>query len=204
MNIFCGLRLPRKERQKLLKEFGENSEETSGQNSGQKFETFGELWFCNFCNLHFWWITSRGQKLTSTYIGYNLWFAKPMVCVRVAFHENDANYENDENDEDNSDSYKQGVECWIRGNHGNRENDKNHANPGCKPRVPQTTGLEIPEYKNNLRGFHKAVTWPGYARDRLQRNFLELFLPSKHSKAREKRTSPKDPSVLKILWRSNP
>ena len=34
----------------------------------------------------------------------NLWFAKPMVCVRVAFHENDGNHENDENDEDNADS----------------------------------------------------------------------------------------------------
>ena len=62
-----------------------------------------------------------------------------MVWVRVAFHENDGNHENDENDEDNSDSYKQGVECWIRGNHGNHENDENHENPGCKPRVPQTT-----------------------------------------------------------------
>ena len=68
-----------------------------------------------------------------------------MVWVRVAFHENDGNHENDENDEDNSDSYKQGVECWIRGNHGNHENDENHENPGCKPRVPQTIGLEIPE-----------------------------------------------------------
>ena len=68
-----------------------------------------------------------------------------MVCVRVAFHENDGNHENDENDEDNSDSCQQGVECWIRGNHGNHENDENHENPGCKPRVPQTTGLETPD-----------------------------------------------------------
>ena len=68
-----------------------------------------------------------------------------MVCVRVALHENDGNHENDENDEDNSDSYKQEVECWIRGNHGNHGNDENHGNPGCKPRVPQTTGLEIPD-----------------------------------------------------------
>ena len=44
----------------------------------------------------------------------NLWFGKPMVCVRVAFHENDGNHENDENDKDNSDHYKQGVECRIR------------------------------------------------------------------------------------------
>ena len=63
----------------------------------------------------------------------------------LRFHENDGNHENDENDEDNSDSYKQGFECWISGNHGNHENDENHRNPGCKPRVPQTTGLEIPD-----------------------------------------------------------
>ena len=75
----------------------------------------------------------------------NLWFAKPMVCVRVAFHENDGNHENDEKNENDEDSYKQGVECWIRGNHGNHDNDENHGNPGCKPRLPQTTGLEIPE-----------------------------------------------------------
>ena len=60
--------------------------------------------------------------------------SKPMVCMRVALHEND---ENHENDKDNSDSYKQGVECWIRGNHGNHGNGENHRNPGCEPRVPQ-------------------------------------------------------------------
>ena len=65
-----------------------------------------------------------------------------MVCVWVAIHENDGNHENDEH---NSESYNQGVECWISGHHGNHENDENHGNPGCKPRVPQTTGLEIPE-----------------------------------------------------------
>ena len=40
---------------------------------------------------------------------------------------------------------KRGVECWIRGNDGNHENDENHGKPGCKPQVPKTTGLEIPE-----------------------------------------------------------
>ena len=34
----------------------------------------------------------------------NLWFGKRMVCLRVAFHENDGNHENDENNEDDSDS----------------------------------------------------------------------------------------------------
>ena len=54
------------------------------------------------------------------------------------FTQNDGNRENYE---DNSDSYKQGVECWISGTH--HEIDENHGNPGCKPRVPQITGLEI-------------------------------------------------------------
>ena len=62
----------------------------------------------------------------------NLRFAKPIVCMRVAFHENDGNHEN------GSDSYKQGFECWIGGNYRNHGNDENHGNPRCKPRVPQT------------------------------------------------------------------
>ena len=33
----------------------------------------------------------------------NLWFAKPMACVRFAFHENDGNHKNDENNQHNSD-----------------------------------------------------------------------------------------------------
>ena len=48
---------PRNEAQKLLKKFGENSEQNSGQNSGRtgqnsgrKFETSGGLSFCNFCH----------------------------------------------------------------------------------------------------------------------------------------------------------
>ena len=78
-----------------------------------------------------------------------------MVCVRVAFHENDGNHENDENDEDDSDGYKQGFEYWNSGNHGNDENDENHGSPGCKPRVPQTTGLEIPDKRYQL----KRIQW---------------------------------------------
>ena len=75
----------------------------------------------------------------------NLWFAKPMVCVRVIFHENDGNHENDENDEDNSDSYKEGVECWIRGKSRKPRKWRKPTQSGCKPRVPQTTGLQIPD-----------------------------------------------------------
>ena len=43
----------------------------------------------------------------------NLWFAKPMVCMRVAFHENNRNHEHDENDEDNSDSYKEELSAGF-------------------------------------------------------------------------------------------
>ena len=32
----------------------------------------------------------------------------------------------------------------------------------------------------------KAVTWQGYARDKLRRNFLELFIPSKHKENKGK------------------
>ena len=51
--IFSGLRFPRNEAQKLLENFGENSEQNSGQNSGQKFKKFGDLSFCNFSDLKF-------------------------------------------------------------------------------------------------------------------------------------------------------
>ena len=71
-----------------------------------------------------------------------------MVCMRIGFHENNGNHENDENDEndkDNSDSCKQGVECSVSRNHGSHESEENHENRGCKPRVRQATGLEIPE-----------------------------------------------------------
>ena len=51
----------------------------------------------------------------------NLWFAKPRVCMRVAFHKNDGHNNNDENDKDISDSHKQGAERWICGNDGNHE-----------------------------------------------------------------------------------
>ena len=67
--------------------------------------------------------------------------SKPIVCQTYGLHvgrlSRNGNRENDENAEDNSDSYKQGVECWIRGNHRNHRNDENHGNPGCKPGVPQ-------------------------------------------------------------------
>ena len=49
--IFSGLRFLGNEARKLLEKFGENSEQNSGGNSGQKFENFGELSFCHFSDL---------------------------------------------------------------------------------------------------------------------------------------------------------
>ena len=42
---------PTKRSTKTPQKFGENSETNSGQNSGQKFEKFGELSFCDFSDL---------------------------------------------------------------------------------------------------------------------------------------------------------
>ena len=51
---FSGLHFPRNEARKFLKKkSGGNSEQNSGQNWGRKFENFGELAFCNFCDLIF-------------------------------------------------------------------------------------------------------------------------------------------------------
>ena len=51
-----GLRFPRNEARKLLKNFGENSEQNSGHNSGRKFEKSGELSFCNLSDVMKQWI----------------------------------------------------------------------------------------------------------------------------------------------------
>ena len=60
-----------------------------------------------------------------------------MVCVRVAFHKKDGNHKNDESDEDNSDSYKQGVERWIRGNHGTTKMTKTTGIQGANHGLPK-------------------------------------------------------------------
>ena len=133
----------------------------------------------------------------------NLWFAKPMVWVRVAFHENDGNHENDENDEDNSDSYKQGVECLIRGNHGNHENDENHGNPGCKPRVPQTIGLEIPEICSKISqisfDLFNCCLWHHLHCQDAKHFFAEFFRALTFGTLRLCKGNPRDPAILKKL-----
>ena len=45
---------PTKQSMKTPEMFRENSEQYSGQNSGGKFEKFGELSFCNFSDLSLW------------------------------------------------------------------------------------------------------------------------------------------------------
>ena len=48
---FSGLHYPRNEARKLLKKFGETSEQNSGKIREKKLENFGELSFCNFSDL---------------------------------------------------------------------------------------------------------------------------------------------------------
>ena len=50
MNFFWSP-FPGKQSAKIRGKFGENSEQNSGGNSGQKFEKFGELSFCHFSDL---------------------------------------------------------------------------------------------------------------------------------------------------------
>ena len=69
----------------------------------------------------------RTKRKKTNHFSCYLGVSNTMVCMRVAFHENDRNHENDEDD---SDRYRQGVECWMGGNHGNHGNDENHGNPG--------------------------------------------------------------------------
>ena len=89
------------------------------------------------------------------------WFAaKPMVCMRVAFHENDGILKTTETAKmttQRSQLQARGVDCWICGNHGKHGNDENHGNTRCKPWVPKTTGLEIPDFGGTLMGFIKRV-----------------------------------------------
>ena len=66
--IFSGLRFLGNEARKFLKKFGEFSEQTSGGNSGQKSEKFGELLFCHFSDLTFWHPPSPGTI--------------PQICLR--------------------------------------------------------------------------------------------------------------------------
>ena len=59
-------------------------------------------------------------------------------------HETYGNHKNDENAKRGRTSTNKSlrVECWISGDHANHRNDENYGNLGCKPRVPQTTGLQ--------------------------------------------------------------
>ena len=67
--------------------------------------------------------------------------SKPMVCQTYGLHagrlsRNEGNQENIKNNEDNSDSCKQGVECWISGNHGTTEMMRTTGIRGANHRFP--------------------------------------------------------------------
>ena len=69
--IFSGLRFPGNEARRILEIFGESSEQNSGQNSGQKFEKFGELSFCNYSNLRKGGLSLREGSLHDGFGGFD-------------------------------------------------------------------------------------------------------------------------------------
>ena len=82
--------------------------------------------------------------MTTSRAFLNLWFGKPMVCMRVAFHENNTNHENNENDEDNSDSCNKELSAGLT-----EITEATEMTKPWKSKVQttgsQTAGLEIPE-----------------------------------------------------------
>ena len=70
--------------------------------------------------------------------------------------------------------------------------------PGSPPLLPTLYANRKNKY--TIYGFlRQSQGGKGYQRDRLRRNFLELFLPSKHSKTRETRTFKKAPTFWRFL-----
>ena len=66
---------PRNKALKILEKFGEISEQNSGQNSGQNFEKFGELSFCNFSDFN-------KQKYEQTGVSENP-FCRPLCKAPI-------------------------------------------------------------------------------------------------------------------------
>ena len=73
MNFFCSLS-PMKQSTKSPRKIREHSEQNSGQNSGRKFEKFGELSFCNFSDL-----TEEGKTCESGRLASNGKRANPKM-----------------------------------------------------------------------------------------------------------------------------
>ena len=77
-----------------------------------------------------------------------------MVCMRVAFHENDGNHETTQTTKTTQTATNKELSAGlaeITGITENHRNNENHGNPGCKSRAPQATGLEIPEKRGDLQ-----------------------------------------------------
>ena len=137
-----------------------------------------------------------------------------MVCMRVAFHENDGNHENDENDEDNSDGYKPGAECWISGNHGNHEDDKNlwganHRFPKqwlARPLCRNVSGIFLVEiyfledFAANFRGGFCWALFPHKNKDRKSSEKIREKIRRLKIEIREKSVLPKtDPNKCSLF-----
>ena len=79
----------------------------------------------------------------------NLWFAKPMVCLWVAFHENNGNHETTKTMKTTRTATNKELGAGFAKVTYTTKYGENHGKLGCKPRLPQTTGLEIPDFRVN-------------------------------------------------------
>ena len=70
----------------------------------------------------------------------------PGISEHIWLHENDGNLDNDTMSKTTQTTANKGVECWLSGSYGNHGNNKNHENPGRKPRVSPKSGLEKPSF----------------------------------------------------------
>ena len=59
-------------------------------------------------------------------------------------------------------SHRQGVECWIRGNHGNHKNYENHGNPGFRSTPSSNSDHVYLRRSSSNRYGYKRVCVPGH------------------------------------------
>ena len=107
---------------------------------------FNQISPCQGTNLVKIWLKNDRPppRPTPFRVFLNLWFAKPMIsCGSPEITKTTKTTKTTQT------ATNKELSAGFAGYHGNHERDENHGNAGCKPRVPQTTGLEIPD---NLPG----------------------------------------------------
>ena len=90
------------------------------------------------------------------------------------------------------------VEAGIVSTSGSIHQWKNDPEARLHVKSKLTTPIPLFLAFLDFLAFFKGVTRPGYTRDRLRKNFLEVLLTVNHSKTRQKQTSKKAPNFLEV------